>query len=132
MILDLQSLLDDLKEVLVKSMEDSKHIASGKGVESLEVVINGDDGSVIGNFYLPYLQTGSNGKPPYDVIHEWAKSRGIINDDSAESRKISGAITYTIRKKGTRAFQNGGEDIWNKNVDTFLKDNLEKYIKWMI
>lgn len=127
--IDYEAILNDIKDAIAESIESKGHSATGDGVDSLAVVMHEDYGAVVGNFYLKYLQTGTPPhNVPYDAIHEWAKSKGIISDDSKESRRISGAITTYIRQHGTKAYQNGGEDVWDSAVDKVL-ENIQKYIR---
>lgn len=128
MIFDVEALANDIKDTIAQTIEDTGHSASGRAIKSLESEVKGDDARVWGNFYIPYIEKGSNGRPPYDVIHEWAKTKGIISGDDKESRRISGAITTYIYQHGTKAYQEGGIDVWSGAIQELLDNQLEKYL----
>lgn len=128
-IIDIEGLLNAIKDIIAENIVSKGHSASGNAIKSLEVKIDGDGGYVEGVFYMPYIEKGSKPKSiPYSKIHEWAKVKGIVKGDDTESRRISGAIAHSIIEKGTKAFQEGGIDVWSDEVDEFFNNNLNNYI----
>lgn len=128
-ILDVSGLLFSIRDIIAENIVSKGHNATGKAIKSLDVVIDGDDGYIEGVAYLPYIEKGS--KPniiSYSKIHEWAKAKGIINGDDTQSRRISGAIAHSIIQKGTKAFQEGGIDVWTDEIDAFLDEHLNEFI----
>lgn len=128
-ILDLNRLMDDIKDVIAERLEETSHSATGNGIKSLEVSVEDDSGNVQGNFYLDYLQEGV--KPrwiPWYALRDWAKSRGIITDDSYESRAIVGAIRKKIISEGTVSYRNGGEDIYSGSVVDLVDNHIQDYL----
>lgn len=128
--LDYFNLINDIKDIIYTRLRDTGHVATGAGLDSLETKYETDYVAVIGNFYLNYLQKGTPPhNVPYQAIYDWVKSKGIASDDK-ESRQIAGAITHSIRAKGTKAYQAGGENIWSEEVKDLLDNHLNEYMKY--
>lgn len=94
----------------------SKHIelgmeASGKWIDSLEVVEENLRVSLLGEKYTDQLVYGRKAgtMPPVSAIEQWIKDKGII--PNIPIRSLAWAIAISIKKKGTTYYQKGGTDL---------------------
>ena len=94
----------------------SKHIelgmkASGKWIDSLEVVEENLRVSLLGEKYTDQLVYGRRAgtMPPVSAIEQWIKDKGII--PNIPIRSLAWAIAINIKKKGTKYYQQGGTDL---------------------
>ena len=94
----------------------SKHIelgmkASGKWIDSLEVVEENLRVSLLGEKYTDQLVYGRRAgtMPPVSAIEQWIKDKGII--PNIPIRSLAWAIAINIKKNGTKYYQQGGTDL---------------------
>lgn len=105
-------------------MTQKGRAASGRTIRetTTEVTTEGDTvtAKVLVPKWFPYIEKGSapalRGTWFFKKIHQWAKDKHIISDDSTKSKRISGGIAYTIIHEGTKAHQIGGEDVFSTAV----------------
>lgn len=113
--------------------------ASGRTLESLEVSVNDNGGSLSGSGHIGVLETGRKpGLIPKDfkgIILKWMADKGIFQggDDKAK-----GAIAYFIARKiseeGTKLFRAGGQSgvlskaITTERVDALVDSLARKYM----
>lgn len=94
----------------------SKHIelgmkASGKWIESLDVIERDMSVQLVGEKYTDQLVYGRRpGKmPPVKAIENWIINKGIIPE--IPIRSLAWAIAKSIEKKGTSYYKKGGTDL---------------------
>lgn len=107
-----------LKEQLLILVDELKarHIelgqkATGKWVESLEVVVSGGKGVIYGTDYTEYIVKGrSSGKrPPISPLEDWAKAK--LGLQGKEALNVAFAVSNKIAREGTETYQQGGNDL---------------------
>lgn len=108
----------------------SKHIelgmkASGKWIDSLEVVEENLRVSLLGEKYTDQLVYGRRAgtMPPVSAIEQWIKDKGII--PNIPIRSLAWAIAINIKKKGTKYYQQGGTDLVSSVITV---DRINKII----
>tara|TARA_R110000850_G_scaffold7780_10_gene28530 strand:- start:805 stop:1266 length:462 start_codon:yes stop_codon:yes gene_type:complete len=125
-MIDLSKITDELLErellVLVEELK-AKHIelgqkASGKWIESLEVVVSGGKGIIYGTGYTQYLTKGRTpgARPPINPLKEWAKVKLGVSDK--EALNVAFAVATKIANEGTDIYKSGGSDL----VDGVITD----------
>jgi hypothetical protein len=121
-------LLEVIKRFLIPKHEALGMKASGKWIESLEVV-----GNVIrGQKYTEQLVNGRAGGslPPINAIENWVKAK--FGYSGNEARQTAWAVAKSIEKKGTTWHQKGGSDLLEvletQEVKDFINQELGKYI----
>lgn len=111
MVEEFTSLMELLKE---------KHLslnmkASGRWLNSLEVIQTGDSVKLIGEHYTYYLVNGRKaGKfPPIAEIKKWIINKGIVNKIKGDISVSSLAflIARKIAREGTEYFKRGGTEL---------------------
>lgn len=111
MVEEFTSLMELLKE---------KHLslnmkASGRWLNSLEVIQTGDSVKLIGEHYTYYLVNGRKaGKfPPIAEIKKWIINKGIVNKIKGDISISSLAflIARKIAREGTEYFKRGGTEL---------------------
>ena len=111
-----QQILQQEFDSLAREMK-LKHIqlgmkASGRWIESIEVVATPVSGTILGEHYTEFLVDGRGpGKyPPIDVIRKWILDKGVrVRDISINS--LAFLIARKIHKEGTKYFKQGGTDL---------------------
>lgn len=94
----------------------SKHLelgmkASGKWIDSLEVIEQEITVKLIGEKYTDQLVYGRKGgtRPPIQAIENWIVNKGFSYN--IPLRSLAWAIAKKIEKDGTRYYQQGGTDL---------------------
>lgn len=130
--------LERVKTKIQERIMSEGRSASGKSASSLEVIVNGSRGTIMGSASLLSMERGRGpGKVPYgffDIIKQWIRTKGIrvtpipskrVSNLTPEERglnSLAGAIAYTIMKKGTRLHRDKG---YNDIYDSAMKEELE-------
>ena len=112
----------------------SKHVelgmkASGKWVESLEVVVGDHGAKILGEEYTKQLVSGRKGGtfPPVEAIKQWIHDKGIVNKikGNISVSSLAFLIARKIAKNGTKYHQQGGTDL----IDSVVTDErIQKVI----
>lgn len=114
----LQTIDEALEVELLKIVEELKqrHIdlgqkASGKWIDSLEVVVSNGKGLIYAEHYTEYLTKGRKPgrKPPINPIEEWVKVK--LNKSGKEALNIAWAVAIKIGREGTEIHKSGGSDL---------------------
>jgi hypothetical protein len=84
--------------------------ASGRTLESLEIVINDFKGQLWGAGYIGVLEDGRRpgGFPPKSKIEDWIRSKGIIPKGKISIAQLAYLIARKISMEGTLLYQKGG------------------------
>lgn len=139
---ELESLIT---KALVSRLKKQGHVATGKGVNSLETKIR-ESGSglliaIFGEDYLAYQETGRKaGKmPPIKDLMKWVKAKGIASE-AKEVKRISWAIAINMKKIGMHSNNNkldmskrhfftktmeGGKQVINKKLFEMFEKNFD-------
>lgn len=141
--------LTALKDRIAANIMSSGENASGRTIESLEVVEDGHSFRLLGRLAFGTLETGRKaGKVPAtinDIIKQWAIDKGIKADPIPYIRKPSekwqpkytpqqrgdmsmvGAIVHKIKTEGTRLYRDGGRnDIYSPQIDETINTIQER------
>ena len=122
--------MTQLKERIIANMQAQGAVASGKTIRSLQVVTDGDSVALISAQQMPFwtLEKGrAGGAIPRgfaDIIYEWMKVKGVHGDpipyltdrqhkytaQERGDRSLAWVISKSIKRKGTKLFQQGGRD----------------------
>jgi hypothetical protein len=109
---------ESLKKGLLEIVEElkEKHIelgqkASGKWVNSLEVVVNKGKGLILGEAYTEQLTKGRPpGKlPPISPLEKWAKIK--LGKTGKEALNVAWAVAVKISREGTEIYKDSGSDL---------------------
>ncbi len=127
--------LEELKASVIQQMSAQRRNASGKSVASLEVKVDDNGGCLEGASSFLYMEHGrSPGRVPKDftsIIKDWILAKGISYQNlipkygTSEQglKRLSGAIAFSIMKKGTRLYRNKG---YNDIYESALSEELKK------
>lgn len=128
--------LEAVKTGIAQQMAQQGRNASGKSVASLEVKTDDNGGYLEGSGSFLAMEHGRGpGSVPKDfvsIIRDWIVAKGISyqslipkKNGTPEQglRRLSGAIAYSIMKKGTKLYRNKG---YNDIYDSVLNEELEK------
>lgn len=141
-IMDIKGLMEGLKEVIATSIVSSGHSATGKAVNSLEVVEMGDGKYAI--LGVPYLQNIQKGTPPDGRRRAYigkGKDQSSpeyvlsmrLKDGWLQARGIPEELAYPIAKSivtnGTETYRQGGEDVWDTNVNNYINEHIDDFLK---
>jgi len=133
--------LDLLVKASVREIREQGHVASGRGVRSLETRVRRHGGLVIGevlvNDYMMFVDSGTRPHfPPVRAILKWVKTiRPGLSEASAKS--MAWAVATNMAKEGTPSrgsFQyskNGRRREWTRfaaeasarGIDAILEDS---------
>ena len=106
---------NEIKKDLIEKHIELGMRASGKWVESLEVITEGNTTKILGLEYTEQLINGRKpgNRPPIEAIKQWIIDKGIINQIQGKITVtgLAFAISIKIAKSGTRYFQEGGTDL---------------------
>lgn len=130
--------LEKVKAKIQERIMSEGRSASGRTAASLEVIVNGTKGAIMGSSSLLSMQRGRGpGKVPYgffDIIKQWIRAKGIqvtpipskresiLSPEERGLNSLAGAIAYTIMKKGTKLYRSRG---YNDIFDSALNEELE-------
>lgn len=123
--------LEAIRKGIIARMSALGRNASGRSVASLGVVTTADGGYLEGSSSFLVMESGrKGGKVPYDfrsIIAEWTKAKGLSYQSLGSTpekglAKLSGAIAYSIMKKGTRLYRDNG---YNDIYSTVMEKELE-------
>lgn len=131
----LQRCLDDIVGTIAGDMRAKGRVASGRTIRETTTDITetaeGLSGKVLVPSWFQFVESGSGpgrrGTWFYRIIHQWAKDKHIIGDDTPKSRRISGAIAHSIITDGTKAYRIGGEDVFNTDVERIVDKYSEVF-----
>lgn len=138
---DADAFMNDIKEVIANSIIEKNRSATGKAVNSLEVIRNSDDEFQI--LAVPYLDKIQKGNPPRKSKRStMGKSRYMTAPEFAiasslqqgwlQSRGLPDELAFPIAKsivsKGDLTYQKGGEDVWESNVNSFIDQHWDEYL----
>lgn len=126
--LPIENMLTQIKDEVIKQMYEKKRVASGKTIENIEIVmLNENHGQILVPSYFQYIEKGSGpgkrGSWFYDTIYKWVKDKGIESDNK-KARKIGGAIAHNIIEKGTKAYIDGGQNVFSNEVNNIIDENI--------
>ena len=131
----LEQHLQAVKEGIAQRMASTNRNATGKSVASLSVIVKGNEGYLEGAQSFLSMERGRGpGKVPHDfvsIIRQWILAKGISyqnmipKNGNAEQglRRLSGAIAYSIMKRGTSLHRSQG---YNDIYATLLQEELKK------
>lgn len=126
--------LNALKKAIEEKMAQQGTKASGRTLASLQVVVSEKEGTLFGASHFRQLERGRGpGKVPQNftaIISEWIKAKGISYDSYTPKgrngakmtseqhlQSLSGAIAYTIMKRGTVLYRsNTPRDIYSEAI----------------
>ena len=103
-------LLKIIEELKIKHIELGQK-ASGKWIETLEVVVSNGKGVIYGTDYTQYLTKGRKpgALPPISPLEEWAKVK--LGKTGKEALNVAWAVAIKISKEGTEIYKDGGSDL---------------------
>ena len=134
-----------ITKALVSRLKKQGHVATGKGINSLETKIresgNGLLIAIYGEDYLAYQETGRKaGKlPNIGALMKWVKQKGIASE-MKEVKRISWAIAINMKKIGMHSnnkrldmskrhflskTMEGGKDVINKKLFEMFNKNFD-------
>lgn len=131
---DIELMLDTQSANIAYNMVETGSNASGLTMRSLEVstggLFGGTSGALLGSETFPKIEKGTSPGTPISFwqILKWVQYKGIASGDGA--KRAAGAITNSIRNKGTRTYQRGGRtDIYtdvvnNEDLINDLAENM--------
>lgn len=120
--------LEKARVAIIHNIRESGQWASGRTGTSMRVETTDDTGTLYGRKAFGTLETGrKGGRVPRlfnAIIYQWMMDKGIhgrplpykiqgnhkYSPQERGDRAMAGAIAYTIRKKGTRLYREGGRD----------------------
>lgn len=107
----MEEALNKAIEVLIQKHKELGMVATGKWIEALEAMPNGNTGIIKGLSYTEQLVQGrAPGKrPPIGPLQEWAKAKFGMDDKTA--RGVAFAVSHKIAQEGTTWYQKGGSDL---------------------
>ena len=127
---EVKTYTDELLEIeLYKIVEDlkAKHIelgqkATGKWVESLEVIVDDGKGVIYGTDYTTHIVHGrpSGARPPIAPLEEWVQAK--LGLQGKEALNVAFAVATKIAKEGTETHKIGGSDL----IESVITDNRIK------
>jgi hypothetical protein len=122
-----QQLKNELESAIKSRLQSQGHVASGKGLKSIEVQIKETPQALIiailGEDYLQWQETGRTaGKfPPVAALEKWVKQKGIASEAKAVKR-IAFAIAKNMHRIGMHS--RGGRIDMSKRG--FISTSLEE------
>lgn len=107
----LEKEFEAIKNDLIAKHLDLRMKASGRWINSLEIISVQNNVKLLGEKYTDQLVYGRRGgtMPPVSAIEQWIKDKGIVSNIPTTS--LAWAIAKKIQKDGTRYFQQGGTDL---------------------
>ena len=131
--------LNALKKAIEEKMAAQRTSASGKTLASLQVSVSDSEGTLFGASHFRQLERGRGpGKVPQNftaIISEWIKAKGVNYSSYTPKgrngakmtseqhlQSLSGAIAYTIMKRGTVLYRSGTpRDIYTEEVNNAVE-----------
>ena len=112
--------LNDARERIQTNLALTGTNASGRTSDSLEVVIEGNTGTLLGRQAFGTVETGRKaGRVPYGfkhIIYQWMQDKGVHAEVSGRRSQFSAdmSMAYLIAQKianeGSRLYRDGGRD----------------------
>lgn len=116
--------LENLKQRIIANHRAAGQVASGKTIKSMQVIVDGDTGELIGRKQFWNLETGTppwrnpTNRVPYSfhaVIDQWIKDKGLNLN--------AWAVAYKIIHEGTKLHRQGGRsDIYSNEIPKTVDD----------
>ena len=110
--------------------------ASGRTQQSLQVVVDGDEVSIVGRPFFPALQWGSSNwtgrtgvRCTFDefrgIIRQWAADKGLNFGQHKEQERTVSAIAMSIIRRGTKVYRTKQYlDVYDTLIDEAVKDMM--------
>jgi hypothetical protein len=122
------------KDIVTEHLAQGQR-ASGKTLESLEISIGENKGSLSGAEYIGVLEDGRKaGKfPPVNKIEQWIKDKGIIPKGKTTTLQLAFIFARKISIEGTILSQKGGNSgvlskaINQGRIDSLIESLADKY-----
>lgn len=116
-------------EILIRRYDELDLRATGNWAEALEAKVENNRGLILGLDYTKYMAQGRpSGKPaPVRDILDWMLAKKSFKGEKSLGRAI--AISKTIGKQGTRAYQKGGTDILDILKSSEISDVFNEEMK---
>lgn len=141
--------LSALKERIARNIVATGQNASGRTIESLEIVDTDTSVSLLGRRFFRGMEAGRRpGNAPYrfsTIIRQWMEDKGIkaqpipyirIPSDRWQPKytpqergdmSLAGAIAHKIQTEGTKLFREGGrEDVYSSEIPQTVAAIREK------
>ena len=126
----IQDTLENIRGRMIERMDSRGRTTSGASNRSLTITMRNDNGGVLtgSGSWLAMERGRKGGRVPknfFSLIRQWVVQKGIavkpipykrssrgigLSPQERGLRALSGAIAYTIMKKGTRLHRTGGFD----------------------
>lgn len=139
----LQEELATLRSQITANIRNTGQWASGKTAASMQITVNGTEGTLAGRRAFHVLETG---RPPgripgnmHHIIYDWMQAKGVHGDpipyvrggdhkytpQQRGDKQMAWHISQKIKEEGTSLFRNGGrEDVYSPIVaDTAKRVN---------
>lgn len=118
---------------LIPKFESLGMDATGEWLESLEIVVGEDRGTIRGRHYSEQLAKGREpGKPPpIAPLKKWAMAK--FGYDEKKALGVAFAVSKKIAKSGTSWYQKGGTDLIeilnSDKVISFINEQLAEKLQ---
>ena len=141
-----------ITKALVARLKTQGHVATGKGINSIETKIRqAGDGLIIaimGEDYMAYQETGrkAGSFPPIKALEAWVKRKGLASE-AKEVKSIAFAIGRNMKRIGmhsrggridmskrhfiTKTLE-GGKNVIDKHLFEMFEKNFEKTVTQFI
>jgi len=114
----LEKEFESIKNDLIEKHLELKMKASGRWINSLEIISSKNKITLLGEKYTDQLVYGRKGgtMPPVKAIEQWIKDKGIVPNIPITS--LAWAIAKKIQKEGTEYYKQGGTDLVSSVITT--------------
>lgn len=142
----LEEELEKARVAIIHNIRESGQWASGRTGTSMRVETTDDTGTLYGRKAFGTLETGRRGgRVPrlfHSIIYQWMMDKGIhgkplpykisgnhkYSPQERGDRAMAGAIAYSIRKKGTKLYREGGRaDVYTPVVRATIRNITDRF-----
>ena len=132
--------LGSLRSTIINNIRATGQWASGRTAASMQVIVSGNTGELLGRKAFGTLETGRRGgRVPMDfqsIIYQWMQDKGVHADpmpyktsrphkyteQERADRTMAYFIARTIRREGTKLYREGGrDDVYSRVIPTIIE-----------
>lgn len=120
----LQTELNNLKDEIIRNHEAAGQKASGETERSLESIVNGTSGKLLGKSYFGVLERGRypSGLPAniIEILTAWMNAKGLTPPDGMTAEIWANHIKWKLIREGSSLYRSGGrDDIFTDPINAF-------------
>lgn len=132
--------LGSLRSTIINNIRATGQWASGRTAASMQVIVSGNIGELLGRRAFGTLETGRRGgRVPrnfHNIIYDWMQAKGVhaepipyktsrphkYTEQERGDRTMAHFIAKTIRRDGTRLYREGGrDDVYSRAIPTTIE-----------